>query len=174
MNSENWQRRELIGATYSNAIVTRYYGYSNVPNAADTDAVFAIKKVGVSGQVETVSWNDNSFLNYNAKWSERAANFTAPTGALGFTYSGTSPITFTWTRLAGVNSYNIVVKNQNGNLVDKTGGVYFNTTDKTVTTTYFNQTTHNQILTQSGTYSVVLQAVNAAGILTATYSYTVS
>ena len=173
MNLENWQRRETIGATYSNAIVNRYYGYTDEPNAADTDAVFSIRKITVSGTVETVNWNDNSFVNNNAKWSERVANFAVPSGSLGFTYSGTNPLFFTWTRLAGVNQYNIVVKNNLGYVTTTSG--YVNTNSPQIyTSMYINQINHTQYLNAgTGTYSIVLQAVNAGGTLTATYSYTV-
>ena len=172
MNLENWQRREFIGATYSNAIVNRYYGYTDVPNAADTDAVFSIRKIAVSGTVETVSWNDNSFNSFNAKWSERAANFAAPSGSLGFTYSAGSQVDFRWTRLSGVNKYNVVVRYSDGRIVDKNGVIY-NNTNATVTETYINEISHSQYFTQPGQYSIVLQAINAAGTLTATHSYVV-
>lgn len=172
MNLENWQRREFIGATYSNGIVNRYYGYTNVPNAADTDEVFSISKVTVSGTVETVTWNDNSFASNTAKWSERVANFAAPSGSLGFTYSGTNPLFFTWTRLAGVNQYNIVVKNSSGYVATEKGHVNTNSS-QAYTEKYFNTTSHTQrFYTGTGTYTIVLQAVNAGGTLTATYSYT--
>lgn len=169
MDINNWQRRETIGATNSTAIVTRYYAYTNAVNSGDTDAVFSIKKVTVSGTVETVNWSDNSIFSYTAKWSERAANFTAPSGALGFTYSGSNPTTFTWTRLSGVNTYNIVVRDNNGYMVDQYG-LSIPNSQQSVTECYYNTTSHNQYLNLAGTYSVVLQAVNAGGTLTATYS----
>ena len=172
MNLENWQRRELIGATSGVAAVNRYYGYTNVPNAADTDEVFSISKVTVSGTVETVTWNDSSFASNTAKWSERVANFAAPSGSLGFTYSGTNPLFFTWTRLAGVNQYNIVVKNSSGYVATEKGHVNTNSS-QAYTEKYFNTTSHTQrFYTGTGTYTIVLQAVNAGGTLTATYSYT--
>lgn len=172
MNLENWQRRETIGATYSNAIVNRYYGYTNVPNAADTDAVFSIRKIAVSGTVETVTWNDNSFNSFNAKWSERVANFAAPSGSLAFTYSGTDPLIFNWTRLGGVNKYNVEVRYQDGRLVDQNGGLYLFGSDRTLTGSYINDTTHTQRFSTAGTYNIYLQAVNSAGTLTATHSFT--
>lgn len=173
MNLDNWQRREMgTTASYGDQVLNRYYGYTNVPNAADTASVFCIRKIAVSGGVETVTWNDNSFASFNAKWSERAANFTAPSGALGFTYSGTNPLNFTWTRLAGVNTYNIEVRYYDGRLVDENGGLHFSTSTRTNTATYINMTNHQQQLYTAGTYSIYLKAVNAAGILTATHSFT--
>ena len=171
MNLDNWQRREMgATASYGDSLTTRYYGYAAYPTAADTDTAFAIRKVTAAAGIETPAWNDNSEFCFGAKWSERAANFTAPTGALGLTYSGSNPITFTWTRLAGVNTYAVVVKNQEGVLFTPTGDAYPFTSDRTQTARYLNATTHLQRLPQSGTYSVVLQAVNAGGTLTATYS----
>lgn len=173
MNLDNWQRREM-GATATNGdqILNRYYGYTNVPNAADTDAVFSIRKISVSGGVETAKWNDNAFANFNAKWSERAANFNAPTGTLGFTYSGTNPIIFSWNRLSGANQYDIIVRNSRGDLVSKDGGFLIYNNDYTITERYYNTTSHTQRITQPDTYQIVLSANNAAGSITATHSYT--
>lgn len=173
MNLDNWQRREM-GATaaYGDQVLNRYYGYTNVPNAADTDAVFCIRKVAVEAGVETVTWNDNSFTSFNAKWSERAANFTAPSGALGFTYSGTDPLVFTWTKLAGVNVYDIEVRHSDGRLVDANGGLYHSSSDRTLTARHINETKHTQRFETAGQYNIYLQARNSAGTLTATHSYT--
>jgi len=170
MNLENWQRRELLGATNSEAVVNRYYAYSTISNPADTDAVYSIRKVTVSGTVETSAWSDNAQASFNAKWSERAANFTAPTGALGFTFSAGDIASFSWTRLSGVNTYNIVVTNHEGKIVTRTGDLLQNS-PMTVTETYINETNHSQYFRLTGTYSIVLQAVNAAGTLTATHYY---
>lgn len=172
MDLNNWQRRETIGATNSDAIVNRYYGYTRVVNPADTDAVFAIRKINVSGNVETASWNDNSFTSFNAKWSERAANFTAPSGTLGLTYSGTDPFIFTWTRLSGVNIYDVEVRNAEGRLVTSEGGIHYATTERENTARYINETTHTQRFSETGSYNVYLKATNAAGTLTATQSFT--
>lgn len=173
MDSNNWQRRDMgATATSGDQLTTRYYGYSNVVNAADTDAVFCIKKITFSGGVDSVKWNDNTFSSYNAKWSERAANFIAPSGALGFTYSGTNPVTFSWNRLSGTNQYDITVRNSRGDLVSKDGGFQIYNKDYTITERYYNSTSHTQRITQPDTYQIVLSANNAAGSLTATHSYT--
>ena len=167
--NNDWLRRELgTTASTGDQIITRYYGYSNTINGSDTDDIWSIRKVTLSAGVESVSWNDNSFLSFNAKWSERAQNFIAPTNSLGFTYSSTQPTTFTWNSLAGVNTYNIIVKNNDGSIVTRNGVVLQNT-PFTITESYINKTRHDQYF-QTGSYSVVLQAVNAGGTLTATYS----
>lgn len=167
--NNDWLRRELgTTASYGDQIITRYYGYSNKINGSDTDDIWAIRKVTLSAGVESISWNDNSFLSFNAKWSERAQNFIAPTNSLGFTYSSTQPTTFTWNSLSGVNTYNIIVKNNDGSIVTRNGVVLQNT-PFTITDSYINKTRHDQYF-QTGSYSVVLQAVNAGGTLTATYS----
>lgn len=172
MNLDNWQRREMgATATYGDQVLTRYYGYSTESNPADTDANFSIRKISISASGETSTWSDNSQANFNAKWSERAANFTAPSGALGFTYSGTNPLYFSWNRLSGVNQYTILVTNDKGFITTPSG--YVNTgSQQTCTYRYFNTTNHRQDFEEStGTYSIVLQATNAAGTITATYSY---
>ena len=171
--NNDWLRRELgTTASTGDQIITRYYGYSNTINGSDTDDIWSIRKVTLSAGVESVSWNDNSLLSFNAKWSERSQNFISPTSSLGFTYSSTQPTTFTWNSLVGVNTYNIIVKNNNGSIVTRSGDVLQNTSF-TITESYINQTRHDQYF-QSGSYSVVLQAVNAGGTLTATYSIQVS
>ena len=168
--NNDWLRRELgTTASTGDQIITRYYGYSNKINGSDTDDIWAIRKVSVSAGVESVSWNDNDLLSYNAKWSERSQNFIAPTSNLGFTYSAGRPTTFTWNSLAGVNKYNIIVKNSDGNLITREGTELSYNTNATVTETYFNTTQHSQYF-NTGSYSVVLQALNSGGTLTATYS----
>jgi hypothetical protein len=59
-NSLNWLRRDI------NPPVT-YYGYSHDVNADDTDDNWAIKKVTVSGTVETVKWTNGEY-NTISKW----------------------------------------------------------------------------------------------------------
>jgi len=167
--NNDWLRRELgTTASTGDQIVTRYYGYSNKINGSDTDDIWSIRKVTLNAGVESVSWNDNSVLSFNAKWNERSQNFIAPTSSLGFTYSSIQPTTFTWNSLAGVNTYNIIVKDNYGYIVTRNGVVLQNTSF-TITESYSNQNKHDQYF-QSGSYSVVLQAVNAGGTLTATYS----
>lgn len=172
--NNDWLRRELgTTASTGDQIVTRYYGYSNIINGSDTDDIWSIRKVTLSAGVESVNWNDNDVLSFNAKWSERSQNFISPTSSLGFTYSGTWPTTFSWNSLAGVNTYNIIVKNNIGNLVTKEGNTLQNT-GFALTESYFNKTNHYQYFQAgTGTYSVVVQAVNAGGTLTATYSIVV-
>jgi hypothetical protein len=162
--SSNWLRRDINPPNV-------YYGYNNDINASDTDPSWSIRKVSTSGSVETVSWNDSSLSSFNAKWTERVENFIAPSGVLGFTYSGTYPITFTWNRLTGVNIYNIKVS-QNGNYVYYTGSINPYQTNSDITATYYNTNIHDQYFQGSGTYEIVLEAINSAGSLTATYSYT--
>lgn len=171
--NNDWLRRELgTTASTGDQIITRYYGYSNIVNGADTDDIWSIRKVTLSAGVESVNWNDNEVLSFNAKWSERSQNFISPTSSLGFTYSSSQPYSFSWNSLAGVNKYNIVVKNNSGYIVTREGNILQNTSF-IITDSYINQTRHDQYL-QSGSYSVVLQAVNAGGTLTATYSIQVS
>jgi len=164
--SLNWLRRDITPPNV-------YYGYNMNLTASDSDNNWLIKRVSTSGSVESVKWNDNSTSSYNAKWSNRVQNFQIPSGNLGFTYSGSWPTTFSWNILTGVNKYNIIVKNSNGSLVTKLGDV-LNNTGFTLTDSYFNENNHYQYFqTGTGTYSVVLQAVNAGGTLTATYSIAV-
>jgi phosphoribosylformylglycinamidine (FGAM) synthase-like amidotransferase family enzyme len=169
--NNDWLRRELgTTASTGDQIITRYYGYSNTINGADTDDIWSIRKVTLSAGVESVSWSDNNVLSFNAKWSERSLNFISPTSSLGFTYSSGQPTNFTWNSLAGVNTYNIIVKDSNGYIVSKNGTLSSAGSNQTITERYLNKTNHIQYFQSSGAYSVVLQAVNAGGTLTATYS----
>lgn len=156
--SLNWLRREIVAPDL-------YYGYNFDINASDSDKTWSIKKVSSSGSVESVNWNDSSTSSFNASWDDRVENFEAPSGNLGFTHSGG---TFYWNLLTGVNKYDIIVKNNDGFLVTRLG-VILNNTDYTITEGYYNKTSHAQYL-NSGSYSVVLEAKNAAGTLSATYS----
>ena len=160
--SLNWLRRDINPPNV-------YYGYNTNLNASDSDNTWSIKRVSSSGSVESVNWSDNNLLSNNAKWSERSENFESPTGSLGFTYSVGRPTIFTWNKLAGVNKYNIIVKNNDGSFVTKEGNTLQYNTNVTVTESYFNDNNHAQYF-QSGSYSVLLQAVNSGGTLTATYS----
>ena len=156
--SLNWIRREIIAPDL-------YYGYNLDINASDSDKTWSIKKVSSSGSVESVNWSDSSTSSFNASWDDRVENFEAPSGNLGFTHSGG---TFYWNLLTGVNKYDIIVKNNDGFLVTRLGDI-LNNTGYTITEGYYNKTSHAQYL-NSGSYSVVLEAKNSAGTLSATYS----
>ena len=156
--SLSWLRREITPPDL-------YYGYNKNINASDSDKTWSIKKVSSSGSVESVNWNDSSSTSFNASWNDRVENFEAPSGNLGFTHSGG---TFYWNLLTGVNKYDIIVKNNDGFLVTRLGDI-LNNTGYTITEGYYNKTSHAQYL-NSGSYSVVLEAKNSAGTLSATYS----
>ena len=156
--SLSWLRREITPPDL-------YYGYNKNINASDSDKTWSIKKVSSSGSVESVNWNDSSTSSFNASWDDRVENFEVPSGNLGFTHSGG---TFYWNLLTGVNKYDIIVKNNDGFLVTRLGDI-LNNTGYTITEGYYNKTSHAQYL-NSGSYSVVLEAKNSAGTLSATYS----
>ncbi len=63
-----------------------YYGYATT-TAASSDALWAIRKVTTDSTVETVTWNDNSTLLYNAIWDDRVATFISPTSSISITWS---------------------------------------------------------------------------------------
>lgn len=156
--SINWLRREIVAPDL-------YYGYNFDINASDSDKTWSIKKVSSSGSVESVNWNDSSTSSFNSSWDDRVENFEVPSGNLGFTHSNG---TFYWNLLTGVNRYEIIVKNNDGFLVTRLGEI-LNNTGYTITEGYYNKTSHTQYL-NSGSYSVVLEAKNTAGTLSATYS----
>jgi hypothetical protein len=111
--SNDWLRRD-VG---TNSV---YYGYSTSVASGDTDRNWAILKISTVGTVDSVSWNDNYRLEYIAKWSERVSNFTTPSGSLGITYSTANDafsnvsINTSWNFLSGVNTYKVIVTDQNG------------------------------------------------------------
>jgi hypothetical protein len=174
--SNNWLRRDVGTSSV-------YYGYAVNVASGDTDRSWSILKLTTVGTVDSVSWADNEMLSYNSKWSERLANFVAPTGALGITYSKTTDtfsnvaINASWTILSGVNIYKVSVTDQNGVLYGavKTprNQVFLNNygaeriTDKLV-----GVNGYNFIGTTGMTYSITITGVNTIGTTSSTVTIT--
>ena len=156
-----------------------YYGYTPNPNAADTDKVFAIRRVNTAAGVETVTWTNGDSISYNDSWSGRTYSFAAPGGSLGLTYTsvtysnGIYNSTFTWSALNGVSKYIISVTNSNG-LIDEYGNRMNMLTGKTWTTYVFNQTTWTQPFGSTGSHTFTLTATNVAGLTSSKVTLTVS
>jgi hypothetical protein len=167
-NSLNWLRRDI------NPPVT-YYGYSNDMNAADTDNNWSIKKVTVSGTVETVQWANGDY-NTISKWSERVASFTTPTGSLGLTCSTDGTYLYVnWNQLTGVDNYQVIISSNNIIYSDLGTQLYNNRN--------FNSSQITKVVTNSGsyayryasagnTYTITLNAVNVAGASSSTVTIT--
>jgi hypothetical protein len=158
-NSLNWLRRDISSPT-------TYYGYSNDMNAADTDNTWSIKRVTVSGTVETVKWTNGTY-DYNSKWSDRVASFTTPAGSLGLTCSGSgSSLNVSWNQLTGVDNYQVIISSNNIIYSDLGSQLYNNSN--------FNSSQITKVVTNSGSYAyhhasagniytITLNAVNVAG-----------
>ena len=128
--SNEWLRRDV-------GTVSVYYGYSRDVASSDTDRSWSILKISTVGTVDSVSWNDNSKLEYIGVWNDRVANFSTPSGSLGITYSVTegsfnaalssgATIISSWTYLTGVNTYKISITDQNGVLYNSLGAPFSN------------------------------------------------
>jgi hypothetical protein len=159
-NALNWIRRDI------NPPVT-YYGYSYDMNAADTDNTWSIKKVTVSGTVETVKWTNGNFDRVS-KWSERVASFAVPSGSLGLTCSKENPVgdnyslNISWNQLTGVDNYRVVVS-ENGVIYSDLGTQIYNNANQ-VTSIITNGASYIYKYAYTGhTYTVTLSAVNVAG-----------
>jgi hypothetical protein len=161
-NSLNWLRRDISSPTI-------YYGYSSDMNAADTDNTWSIKKVTVSGSVETVKWSNGGYSQIS-KWSDRVASFAIPAGSLGLTCSTFDPIgnnkslNITWNQLSGVDTYQVVISE--GNVIySNLGTQIYNTNASQVTSTVINGGSYVYRYAYTGhTYTVTLNAINVAGL----------
>lgn len=171
--ANDWLRKD--NATGSSTV---YYGYATDPASANSDSVWAIRKVTTSGAVDTVTWNENVLFSYNAVWNDRLETFIAPTASLNLTYSVSSNtnsfglvsslINASWTDIKGINRYNITVTDQNGVLYDYLGNPFSNTY---VTTRLTNVQSNNTYIFKgvpSMTYSLTVSAVNVAGSTSST------
>ena len=168
-NSLNWLRRDINPPS-------TYYGYSTDMNAADSDNTWAIKKVTVSGTVETVKWANGSY-GYNSKWSDRVASFATPTGSLGLTCStdGLS-LYVSWNQLSGVDNYQVTVSSNNIIYSDLGTQLYNNRNfnSSQITKTVINSGSYAYRYASAGnTYTVSLSAVNVAGSSASTVTITV-
>jgi hypothetical protein len=164
--SNDWLRRD-VG---TNSV---YYGYSTSLTSGDADKNWAILKISTVGTVDSVSWNDNYKFEYIAKWSERVQNFTTPSGSLGITYSTVNDtfsnvsINTSWSFLSGVNTYKVIVTDQNGVLygsIKRPANIPFlngyggeRITEKVFTNSYMF------VGTTGMTYSINITGVNSVG-----------
>ena len=119
---------------------------------------------------------------YNAKWSERVANFTTPTGSLGITYSKTTDtfsnvtIDTSWTILSGVNTYKVVVTDQNGILYGPFKGPrnqqFLNSYGERITDKVVANNNYKFVGTIGMTYSLTITGVNTIGTTASTVTIT--
>ena len=168
-NSLSWLRRDISSPT-------TYYGYSNDMNAADTDNTWSIKKVTVSGTVETVTWTNGGYSEIS-KWSERVASFATPAGSLGLTCSTDgSSLYVNWNQLTGVDNYQVTISSNNIIYSDLGTQLYnnrnFNSTQITKTVTNSGSYAY-RYASAGNTYTVSLNAVNVAGSSASTVTITV-
>jgi hypothetical protein len=171
--ANDWLRKD--NATASSTV---YYGYAVDPASATASSVWAIRKVTTSGSVDTVTWNENIFLSYNAVWNDRVETFIAPTASLNLTYSVTSNtnsfavvssrINSSWTDIKGVNQYRISITDQNGVLYDYLGNPFSNTYATTRLTSVQSNNSYQFIGVPSMTYSLSVTALNIAGSTSST------
>lgn len=170
--SNNWLRRD-VG---TNSV---YYGYSTNFASGDDDRSWSILKLTTVGTVDSVYWNDNEMLSYNAKWSERVANFSTPTGSLGVTYSKSTDtfsnvtIDTNWAILSGVNTYKVIVIDQNGILYGPFKGprnqeFLNNYGAERITDKVIGNNNYKFVGTIGMTYSVTITGVNTVGTTSST------
>ena len=168
-NALNWIRRDISSPT-------TYYGYSYDMNAADTDNTWSIKRVTVSGTVETVKWTNGTY-DYNSKWSDRVASFATPAGSLGLTCSTDgSSLYVNWNQLSGVDNYQVTISSNNIIYSDLGSQLYNNKNfnSSQITKTVINSGSYAYRYASAGnTYTVSLSAVNVAGSSASTVTITV-
>jgi hypothetical protein len=164
-NATNWLRRDINPPS-------TYYGYSHDMNATDTDNTWSIKKVTVSGTVETVKWTNGGY-NTISKWSERVDSFATPTGSLGLTCSVNIPsLRISWNQLSGVDKYQLSVVESN-KLLSETGNQIYNNGSAQFTKELINTGSYTFNAASSGLiYSITVTAVNVIGSSASTITVT--
>lgn len=169
--NNGYQRKDSASA--SNV----YYAYTSNPNAADTDKVFAIRRVNTAAGVERVTWTNGDPISYNDSWSGRTYSFSVPVGSIGLTCSLTSSNglyigTFTWSALNGVSKYLVSVSNSTG-LINEFGLKIGGLNPRTFTANVFNQTSWTQPFIATGSHTFTLTAQNVAGSTSSTITVNV-
>lgn len=170
--SNNWLRRDVGTSSV-------YYGYAVNVASVDTDRCWSILKLTTVGTVDSVSWTDNEMLSYNSKWSERVTNFSTPTGSLGVTYSKSTDtfsnvtIDTNWAILSGVNTYKVIVIDQNGILYGPFKGprnqeFLNNYGAERITDKVIGNNNYKFVGTIGMTYSITITGVNTVGTTSST------
>ena len=172
-NATNWLRRDINPPT-------TYYGYNPDMNADDSDTNWSIKKVSVSGTVETVKWANGNYA-HNSIWSNRVESFQTPTGSLGITCStsnydvNNTALNISWNILTGVDKYQVIVS-ESGNVYSDGGYIIKsnNNFNNLVSTTILSNTdnyTYKQGL-YGKTYSITINGINVIGTTSSTITVT--
>jgi len=162
--ANNWLRRDINPPDV-------YYGYSTDYNAADGDAKWSIKKVTVSGTVETVTWTNGNPKSAVSIWDDRVDCFISPSGPIGLTgnavtLSGNLVLQLGWSLLSGVDSYQIVVADADKGTIFTDGGyvLYSSGYNSMLTYEVFSKDNYTYTKPEIGkTYSVTVTAVNVTG-----------
>lgn len=155
---------------------TAYYGYAVVGSSTASNC-WAIRKVSGTPS-QTVVWNDNLKLSFNAKWKDRVACFATPSNS-SLTQSvtqvndsfgtTTALIKLDWSEVAGVNDYLLTIIDQNGVTYNNISMPFLN---NYVDTAYTNQQVGTASFyfrgVESMTYSVTLTCRNQAGSTSST------
>jgi hypothetical protein len=172
-NSINWLRRDINPPT-------TYYGYNSNMNASDSDDNWSIKKVTVSGTVETVKWSNGSYV-YNSIWSNRVRSFQTPSGSLGVTCSTNAynvnniALDISWNILTGVDKYRVIVS-ESGNVYSDGGYVVYNNSNFNNSVLTSELSNNNRYVYDQGlygkTYSITIIGVNVIGTTSSTITVT--
>ena len=160
--NNGYQRKDSASA--SNV----YYAYTSNPSAADTEKVFAIRRVNTAAGVETVTWTNGDPISSSDSWSGRTFSFGVPGGSLGLTCTSITSSngfyigTFTWSLLNGVSKYLISVTNSSG-IINEFGQNQQGPNYRNFTTYLFNLTSWTQNFGSTGSHTFNLTATNVAG-----------
>ena len=162
--SNNWLRRDIGSPDV-------YYGYSSDYNATDSETKWSIKKVSVSGSVETVTWSNGSPSSRASIWDERVDCFISPSGPINLTGTVSSfgndiLLGVNWSILSGVDRYQILVKDEDtGVKFTDDGFILYNTgANSQITQELFHTDNYTYIHADLGkTYSITVTAINVAG-----------
>jgi hypothetical protein len=178
--SLNWLRRDISTPNV-------YYGYSNNINSKDDDNTWSIKKVTTSGSVESVTWT-NGDTNYISTWDNRVMSFqnplstASPSNTLTSTYSVLSTpdsfsssrktLNISWNLLAGVDIYQIIIK-ESGKIYNENGFQVYDNDKSAITKEIINDNNYSYKHAQLGlTYSVTILGSNVAGVISSSFNIT--
>jgi hypothetical protein len=162
----DWIKYESTGAT-------AYYGYAN-PGTDTSSKSWSIRQVIGTGSSMSVSWNVNKQFIYTGIWDNKESHFSYDASAsVSLTWSTAestnsygitkTSIDMTWTDIPGIDYYQLVISDQNGQI--------YNSLNETNRNPYIinqitTQTTGNKyqfIGVPSMTYSVNFFNTNTVG-----------
>lgn len=156
-----------------------YYGYNNNPSSSEDDNSWSIRLLTGTSSEFDVKWSNGSKLNYISKWSDRASYFFVDgSQSISATWSAGVPnyynnyrLDVSWDDIPGMDKYDIIIKDNDGNVLNKNGHVINNIYTNYIKTDTTNKGSYSFYATKGLTYSFTIKADNAYGNLLETFQF---